>query len=188
MPNETPSSPPSSADLDRLFQTVYREIKNAAHRLRGKAQFDAGLQTTQLVHELYLRLRKTSTMQFPSKPQFFAYAARAMRSIIIDQARSLQSAQNREQAVQDLKSLAHANGDDQLLQAAQSLSPDFAIALERALLALAEIDARASQVVELHFFLELPLAEIAEQLGVTVRTIDRDWRFARAFLRSEMSA
>lgn len=165
-------------ELDSLFQAVYRELKTTAHGIRRRNQPDTSLHTTQLVHELYLRLRRSSTLAFPSKPQFFGYAARAMRSIIIDQARSRQSQQRREQAQFDLDALL---GDD------DRLTPELAISLEHALEALTKLDARAAQVVELHLFLELPLAEIAEQLGVAVRTIDRDWRFARAFLQAEVS-
>jgi RNA polymerase sigma factor (TIGR02999 family) len=167
----------SAPELDALFQDVYAELKRSAHGIRGRDQSGAGLHTTQLVHELYLRLRKTSAVSFPSKPQFFGYAARAMRSILIDQARSRQSSQARDQA--------HF-ASDALLAPGEAMSADLAISLEAALQALAVLDARAAQVVELHFFLELPLAEIAEQLGVAGRTIDRDWRFARAFLQSEM--
>jgi RNA polymerase sigma factor (TIGR02999 family) len=166
------------AELDALFQTVYSELKSTAHGVRRRNLPDPGLHTTQLVHELYLRLRKSSTLAFPSKQQFFGYAARAMRSIIIDQARSRQSTQQREQAQWQL---------DALVGQSEAWAPDTAIALERALVALALVDTRAAQVVELHYFLELPLSEIAEQLSVTTRTIDRDWRFARAFLQAEMS-
>ncbi len=171
------SSPAATAELDALFQDVYTELKRSAHGIRGLGQADANVHTTQLVHELYLRLRKTNAISFPSKQQFFGYAARAMRSILIDQARSRQSSQARDQAHFAV---------DALLADSHTLNAEVAINLEAALQALALLDARAAHVVELHFFLELELAEIAEQLELTVRTIDRDWRFARAFLQMEM--
>jgi RNA polymerase sigma factor (TIGR02999 family) len=179
-----PVEPLSSQELDALFHTVYDELKKSAHLVRRQRQAfgansygksDDGMHTTQLVHELYLRLRKSSSLAFLSKPQFFSYAARAMRSIVLDQARSRQSAQQRDQAHLQLEAVA----SDPFAK-----SPELAIALDSALEALADQDARAAQVVELHFFLELPLAEIAEQLDINLRTVDRDWRFARAFLRT----
>jgi RNA polymerase sigma factor (TIGR02999 family) len=163
-------------ELDALFKVVYSELKRAAHGIRGQSRADVGMHTTQLVHELYLRMRKSDSADFPSKQQFFGYAARAMRSILIDQARSRVSAEIRDQAHFDIDAL----------RLADTMRFDIAASLEPALQQLELSDARSAKVVELHIFLELPLKEIAEQLGVTVRTIDRDWRFARAFLQAQM--
>jgi RNA polymerase sigma factor (TIGR02999 family) len=166
---------PVVPNVDALFETIYQELKKTASQIRHRYSEHA-LQTTQLVHELYLRLKQGADDRFPSKAQFFAYAARAMRSIIIDNARSRLSRVERETKQFELAELL----------ADQTLSPELAILLDRALVALSKVDARAARVVEQHFYLGLSLPEIAEHQELSVRTIDRDWRFARAFLRTEL--
>lgn len=167
-----PNSP-----IDALFATVYEELRSAAHHVRSRNQGDT-LNTTLLVHELYLRLRKSVGVEFANKAQFFGYAGRALRSIMVDHARSRIAERAR---VDDIAaSLANELNPD-------ALSPTQALALDMAL-KLLEVDAaRAAKVVELHFFAGLTLAEIAEHLGLTSRTIDRDWRYARAFLQSALT-
>jgi RNA polymerase sigma factor (TIGR02999 family) len=162
--------------FDALFKTIYGELKQTASRVRH-TYHEHALQTTQLVHELYLRLRNGSDAHFPTKAQFFSYAARAMRSIVIDHARARVSAMNREQ---DLYVLNEALADD-------SFSPALALQMEQCMADLQKADARAAKVVELHFYLGLSLPEIAEQLETSTRTIDRDWRFARSYLHAQLS-
>ena len=130
------------------------------------------------MHELYLRLRKSPSAEFPLKAQFFAYAGRALRSIMVDHARSRIAERARIQEVAIL---------DAIEIHPEALSPTQALALDAALRLLEADDARAASVVELRFFAGLSLAEIAEQMQLTTRTIDRDWRFARAFLQTALS-
>ncbi len=169
------SDPVSS--IDTLFANTYEELRVAAHRARALSRTDT-LNTTLLVHELYLRLRKSSGAEFALKAQFFAYAGRALRSIMVDHARSRISERAR------MQEIAVANDID---IDPEALSPEQALVLDAALRALEVDDARAAAVVELRFFAGLSLAEIAEQLQLTTRTIDRDWRFARAFLQTALA-
>ena len=168
----TPNSP-----IDALFSTVYEELRSAAHKVRKRNQGDT-LNTTLLVHELYLRLRKSSGVEFTNKAQFFGYAGRALRSIMVDHARSRIAERAR---VNDIAVLLSRDASPELLSPAQALGLDTALKL------LEVDDARAAKVVELHFFAGLTLAEIAEHLELTSRTIDRDWRYARAFLQAALS-
>ncbi len=174
----TPSSPSPSSDvaIDGWFSTVYDELRSAAHRARMVKRGDT-LNTTLLVHELYLRMKKSAGAQFAGKAQFFAYAGRALRSIMVDHARSRIA--ERERCAQ-IAVLSSEQAD------ADALSPEQAIALESALKQLESDDARAARVVELHFFAGLTLIEIAEHLELTTRTVDRDWRYARAFLQTAL--
>jgi RNA polymerase sigma factor (TIGR02999 family) len=166
----------SNGDLsvDAFFLTIYDELKKTASHLRQHYR-DHSLQTTQLVHELYVRLRSADA-SFPNKAQFFAYAARAMRSIAIDHARAQISSVEREQKHFALQELL---GE-------QTLSPALVLAVDRALSQLQKTDARSAKVVEQHFFLGLSLQEIAEHQELSVRTVERDWQFARAFLHAQL--
>lgn len=165
------------APFDALFTTVYQELRVSAHHARKHSSGDT-LNTTLLVHELYLRMRKSSGAEFAGKAQFFAYAGHALRSIMVDHARSRIAERLRMQAIAVV---------DAIELSAEQLSPEHALALDAALKKLEVDDARAAKVVELHFFAGLSVSEIAEQLELTTRTIDRDWRYARAFLKAELS-
>jgi len=169
-----PAGPQSS---DALFSEVYDRLKAIAGRQRlRKAQNT--LSTTEIVHELYLRMGPDDERRFAVPAQFFAYAARAMRHLLIDLAR---------RRLQE-----KAGGEFQRVPlsdpavGAVAVSPLQALELDAGLRALAEDDARAAQVVELHYFAGLPLVRIAELLDVTVRTIDRDWLYARSFLATHV--
>jgi RNA polymerase sigma factor (TIGR02999 family) len=175
--SDTPATPTSNTAIDGWFSTVYDELRSAAHRARIGKRGDT-LNTTLLVHELYLRLRKTSGAEFAGKAQFFAYAGRALRSIMVDHARSRIAERERYAEIAALSEEASP----------ESLSPLQALALDAALKRLEQDDARAAKVVELHFFAGLSLVEIAEHLELTGRTIDRDWRYARAFLQTALDA
>lgn len=132
------------------------------------------LDTTALVHELYLRVSAHPDLAFAHPGQFFAYAARAMRHILTDAARRrIQIKRGGDQSRLDLS--------DPAVEAVH-LDAGLALQLDQALAALEREDARAAQVVELHFFGGLDLQQVADILGVARRTVDRDWRFARASL------
>jgi len=163
---------------DTLFDAVYARLKAMAARQLGASERGT-LDTTALVHELYLRIGDKDELRFAHPAQFFAYAARAMRHLLADRARDhlRQRAGGGWQAVT-------LNGDDQRLAIDDAHS---ALALEAALTRLENADVRAARVVELRYFAGLPLEQVAEQLGVTRRTADRDWAYARAFLHDALT-
>jgi RNA polymerase sigma factor (TIGR02999 family) len=167
---------PGSADA--LFTEVYARLKAMAARQRLNAPRGATLETTALVHELYLRMGATRELVFEHRAQFFAYAARAMRHLLSDRARD----RLRERAGGNWQRVTLTGSDNQLAID----SAEQALALDAALQRLEEADARAAQVLELHYFAGLTTEQIAETIGVARTTVDRDSRFARAFLKAEV--
>lgn len=177
MPNSTRSTP-APAPLDELFDAVYERLKKLArHQLGRDAR--ATLDTTGLVHELYLRVCDRHELAFEQPAQFFAYASRAMRHLLTDRAR----AHLRQKAGGDWVRTTLTPGVDARVSVA---SAEQAIALDEALTRLQQTDARAARVAELRYFAGLPPEQVAQLLGLTRRTIDRDWRFARAFLHTAL--
>ncbi|MBC7989658.1 MAG: sigma-70 family RNA polymerase sigma factor [Luteimonas sp.] len=164
--------------VDALFSEVYQQLRRLAHRQR-RASDGATLNTTALVHELYLRVSSNSGLAFEQPAQFFAYAAQAIRHLLCDRAR----ARLRRQTVGAWSMLVTVDGNKSLAIA----SAEEALALDAALTRLAQVDARAAQTVELRYFAGLSLEQIADTLGLARRTIDRDWRFARAFLHDQLA-
>jgi RNA polymerase sigma factor (TIGR02999 family) len=164
--------------MDSVFARVYGELRRLAHRqLRGQSG-DATLSTTALVHEAYLRLvGAESTPQ--DRHHFFALAARAMRQIVLDRARRGRRAK-RGSGARPL-----AIDEDQLAAPARA---DDVVALDRALAALERYDERQGRIVEWRFFGGLSEEEIGEALGITARSVRREWRKARAFLYRELYA
>jgi RNA polymerase sigma factor (TIGR02999 family) len=149
----------------------------AARQLGGRER--GTLDTTALVHELYLRIGAQEELKFSHPAQFFAYAARAMRHLLADRARD----HLRQCAGGGWIAVTLTGSDGRLaIDDAQS-----ALALDAALTQLEAADVRAARVVELRYFAGLPLEQVAEQLGVTRRTADRDWAFARAFLHDALA-
>lgn len=176
-PDPNATHAPPGAPTDQLFSEVYARLKAMAARQLGARAPDT-LDTTGLVHELYLRIGDRPELQFSAPAQFFAYAARAMRHLLGDRARD----RLRLRAGGDWVrvTLTGDRGELALDSAAQALE------LEAALQKLEQLDARAARVVELRYFAGLSLEQAAETLGLARRTVDRDWRFARAFLRAEL--
>jgi len=160
-------------DADLMFSSVYANLKMLANRQRARSGSPRTMCTTELVHETYLRIGKANYRQ--QKPaQFFAYAARAMRHILTDAARRrMQVKRGGDQVRVDL--------DDPAV-GGSLVESGLALQLDRALAELERDDARAAQVVELHFFAGLDLQQVADILGIARRTVDRDWRYARAAL------
>lgn len=167
------------AARDGAFSLIYDDLKRLAHR-QLISQRAATLCTTALVHESYLRLSGgVCTPQ--DRRHFIALSARAMRFVLVDHARRA-SAQKRNGIVQSLSVTggALAEGD------ADSGTADV-LALDQALERLTALDPRLAQVVEWRFFGGLSEPEIASELGLTERTVQRDWRRARAFLHRELA-
>ena len=157
---------------DALFIEVYHRLKAMASRQRGRA-VGATLDTTALVHELYLRLNNTGELSFSSQEQFFDYASQAMRHILLDHARDRASLKRGGEIVLETDSAARQLADE---------TAQHTIELDDALRRLEREDPRAARLVVLHYFGGLSLLEIANITGMATRTLNRDWRFARAFL------
>jgi len=168
---------PVGANSDALFAEVYARLKAMASR-RLAGQKHTTLDTTSLVHELYLRMVPKRGLAFAEPAQFFAYAARAMRHLLVDRAR----ARLRLRAGGEWVSVTLNNDDTRLA----CDSAEDVLALENALVQLETEDARAARVVELRYFAGLSLEAVAETLGLAPRTVNRDWVFARAFLQQQL--
>jgi RNA polymerase sigma-70 factor (ECF subfamily) len=165
------------AALAELTPLVYDELRRLAHRQMGGERPNHTLQTTALVNEAYLRLADQSNARWQNRAHFFAVAARAMRQIVVDYARSQQSQKRGGGALKvDL--------DDTAL-----VSPEESkeiVDLHEALEQLATLDSRKAQVVELKYFGGLNYDEMAEVLKISPATVRRDWRFAKAWLYTEL--
>jgi RNA polymerase sigma-70 factor, ECF subfamily len=159
--------------LDELFSLVYPELRHIAHSSLLRSEPGATLNTTALVHELYIKLARASVIEARDRGHFLAVSARAMRQILVDRARYLK-ASKRDGGQSPLR-LDLADGPD-LGRAAELL------ALDSALGRLEKLNPRLSQTVELRFFGGLSVDEAADVLGVSARTVKRDWRKARAYL------
>lgn len=168
-------APPMSASTHSAspsFDQLYDELKRIAHRHLSAG--NATLQTTGLVHEAYLKLNKA---QFSDQAHLLNLASRAMRQVLVDLAR----ARGRDKRGSGLM-LVTMNEHD-----APAVSQDLdVLALEQSLVRLEQADARLAQVVELHFFGGLSFPEMARVLGVTERTVFRDWRTARALIHADL--
>jgi RNA polymerase sigma factor (TIGR02999 family) len=166
------------AALNELSKQVYDELRRMARRhLKGERR-DNTLQTTALVHEVYLRLVDVTKVEWRHRAQFFAIAAQMMRRILVDAARA-RTADKRGQGG------VRVNFDE---TAIVSPEPDRSIvALDDALAAFAKIAPRQAKVVELRYFGGLQEEEIVQVLQISPRTVRRDWDFARAWLTGELS-
>jgi RNA polymerase sigma factor (TIGR02999 family) len=163
--------------LDRLFARVYDELHELAHHQLASRDPGETLNTTALVHEAYIKLVDGSRIGFHDRHHFFALAARAMRQIVIDQARRAHAGKrggDRVRVVLDPARLA--NGTAGEADAAEL------VALDGALTALERLSERLARIVELRFFAGLSVEETGAVLDLSPRTVKRDWQKARAFL------
>lgn len=168
------------------FARVYDELRRIAHaRMRGD-QAGHSLQTTELVHEAYLRLRAPDGGAWHSRGQFFAAAAQAMRRILIDRARAKGRAKRGGDS--EGRPAARLSLDlEEMVSLADDRDPETILALDRAIERLAEQDERAAQIVRLRFWAGLSNEEVAEALEISLRTVLYDWSFARAWLYGELT-
>ena len=162
---------------ERLLPCVYSELRALARALLAERPPGNTLQTTALVHEAYLRLVGENDPGWNGRGHFFGAAARAMRRILVEQARRKAA-------------LKHGGGQkrtdvNEWDIAIESPAEDI-LALDDALDVLATVDERKARVVELRFLVGLDIAETAEVLGISEPTVQRDWRFARAFLYDQL--
>jgi RNA polymerase sigma factor (TIGR02999 family) len=164
-----------------LFQTMYGELRRMAARYLGRERRNHTLQPTALVHEAWLRLQKDRGAEWQGRTHGLALGAQAMRRLLIDHGRH----QKREKRGGGVQPLAL----DNLLDAAATgaVPVEDLLTLEAALAKLEEEDARAAQVVMLRFFGGMSNPEVAEHLGLSLRTVEGDWTHARAWLRRELA-
>jgi RNA polymerase sigma factor (TIGR02999 family) len=169
-----PGVPPESAQpSERLFAMAYEELRRIAHQQRRRVGPASTLDTTALVHEVYLKLSPPHSGQALDRAHFLSLAARAMRQVLIDHARARVSLKRGGHVVFTELNESHGEASGDMVDM---------LCLDQSLTELAELDARAGQVVELYVFGGLRLEEVAQLQGLTVRTAYRDWRRARAFL------
>lgn len=171
MPNERGS-------LDDLVARHYDDLRHLAHRYLRRERSDLTLQTTGLVNEAYLRLAGVAGIRPEERTRFFALASTTMRRVLVDHARG-RHRQKRGAAPErvPLDEVEWMLNDEE----AEEL-----VVLDEALTRLEEINPRGSEVVQYRFFGGLTLDETAELLGVSMKTVQRDWLAARAWLRKEV--
>ncbi|MBL8746408.1 MAG: sigma-70 family RNA polymerase sigma factor [Phycisphaerae bacterium] len=161
-----------------LLPLVYDELRALARARLAKAPPGNTLQATALVHEAYLKVVGESDPQWEGRGHFFGAAARAMRNILVDQARRKASVKHGGEA-------RRANETPEIV-AADDVKPEQMISLDASLSRLEAEDPRKAQVVMLRVFCGLTNEQTAGALGVSVPTVERDWRFARSWLQREV--
>ena len=163
---------------DRLFALVYRSLRDLASRYLKGERRDHTLSPTDLVHEAYMKLIDQTKVEWKGRTHFLAIGAQAMRRILVDHARYKQRAKRGGGRIRiqlnEQVALSPERGEDLL-------------ALDEALVKLAEVDPRQATIVELRFFGGLSVAEVAEVLGVSKRTVESEWTAVRAWLRRELT-
>jgi RNA polymerase sigma factor (TIGR02999 family) len=164
--------------LDKLMPVVYAELRRQAARHLRRERAGHTLQTTDLIHEAYIRLVDQKNVRWQNRAHFFAVAAQLMRRILVDHAR-------RRHRLKRGGSGITLPLDEGLMVAAEESEVDL-LALDEALTRLAAIDVRQSQIVELRFFSGLSIDETAAVLGVSLTTVKDDLNMAKAWLRREM--
>jgi RNA polymerase sigma factor (TIGR02999 family) len=163
--------------FEQLVPAVHAELRRIARRQMGHERFGHTLQPTALVNEAYLKLIDIGQVQWQDRAHFFALSSRLMRRILVDSARARRY--QKRGAGARMVTL-----DEGRVGGAQPAAD--VLALDEALEALAAIDLRKGQVVEMRYFGGLSIEETAEALGVSVRTVKRDWTMAKMWLRREL--
>jgi RNA polymerase sigma-70 factor, ECF subfamily len=166
-----------NAQLDEVAPLLYEELRRLAQSYMSGERPDHTLQATALVNEAYLRLAERTAPHWQDRAHFFAGAARMMRHILVDHARRRQRVKRGSGAVNleltEAAALVHEQAEH-------------VVHLNEALERLADLDRRASQVVELKYFGGMSYEEIAEVLSISGMTVRRDWEFAKAWLHKEL--
>lgn len=164
--------------LDEIIPLVYQELRRLANSYLQRERLDHTLQPTALVHEVYLRLSGQANADFQNRAQFFGLTAKIMRNVLVDHARAQKRAKRGGSQIR--LSLVKADRFD------NQENIDL-IALDDALTELAATNPQHSQIVELRYFGGLTIEETAELLDISHATVERSWKFARAWLRAQLS-
>ncbi len=164
--------------LDKILPVVYNELKQISSKYLRNEYKEHTLQTTELVHEAYIKLIGNDKLTWQSKSHFFGIAAKSMRQILVDYARKRKAVKRGEGKT--LLSL-----DDSNIMVNQT--EEQILNLDEALSKLEKIEERSSKIVELRFFSGLSIEETAEVLNISVATVKRDWKFAKAWLYREIN-
>ena len=175
--------PAGDTSIDQQFAQLYAELKRLAHAQR-RAEAPDTLNTTALVHDLYLQRADRTDLDFREPARFYAYAAKAMRHLLIDRARArarIKVGGDQVRVDIDAQTTDEWSVDALIGDAATAME------LDSALNALQREDVRAAEIVELYLFAGLTIERIAEVRQLSTRTVDRDWRFARAFLQAALN-
>lgn len=171
------ASPDASSGDDALYTRVYVELKRIAHHHLRTGEANATLSTTELVHEAFLKLGGGADGDWDGRSHFFGAASRAMRQVLVDFARRRRAAKRGG----DMTHVSLTNGE-----ALIEVQLDELVELDEALDRLNAVDERLRQIVELRFFGGFSEREVADLLGVTTRTVERNWIKARLFLLKEL--
>jgi len=163
--------------LERLIPIVYCDLRRIAARYMRSEQDGHTLQTTALVHEAYVRLIREQDRTWENRAHFFGVAAQIMRNLLVDHARAAARVKRGGGVVE--VQLDASSGPS-------TMAPEDLLGLENALRRLAEMDGRASRIVELRYFVGLTHQEIAEVMGISEKTVKREWSTAKAWLRAEL--
>jgi RNA polymerase sigma-70 factor, ECF subfamily len=167
-----------AAALERLMPLVYEELRQRANRYMRHQPSGHTFQTTELIHEAYLKIARIQDQNWENRAHFFAVASQAMRHILVDYARSKQS--QKRGAWQER--VTFSENAPVYIERSEKL-----VALDDALKTLATLDERKATVVEMKFFGGLTNEEIAEVMKISGKTVMRDWHFARTWLLRELA-
>lgn len=169
------------ASAEELFPLVYDELRRLARSYMSRERGGHTLQPTAVVNEAYLRLVDLSRIEWRGRTHFFAVGARAMRRVLIDHARARGSLKRGGEwrRITLAPELGPPGGAE--------LDPGSVLALHNALDKLAGLDDRQARIAELRFFGGLSVAEVAEVIGVSKRTVEGDWKHARVWLQRELA-
>jgi len=162
--------------FEKLIPIVYADLRRIAARYMRSENEGHTLQTTALVHEAYLRLTGERERTWENRAHFFGVAAQIMRNLLVDHARKAVTTKRGGGIAVQLDAGAGMT----------EISPEDLLALNEALARLAEVDPRASRIVELRYFVGLTIEEIAEVMDASVRTVNREWKTAKTWLRAEL--
>lgn len=166
--------------FDRIFELLYPDLRAIAHRRLSRNLRDGSFDTTALVHECYLKFLQRKSLTPADRAHFLAYSASVMRSIIVDAARQARTDRRGGDA-------PHETLDSELLDSLADPA-DEVLDVDAALKELARVDARLVRVVEMRYFVGMSDGEIAQVLGLSGRTVQRDWEKARLLLAHALRA
>jgi RNA polymerase sigma factor (TIGR02999 family) len=175
------------AALDELFPLIYEELRALAHRHRRRWHGDTTLNTTALVHELYLKLDGQNRMGSSGRAHFFAVASKAMRHILSNYAREHRAKKRGDGATRVSLDEMTVLPEEPHTQLSEQQA-DMLAELDEALRRLEQVDQRRSEVVECRFYGGMTVEETAVAIGISPRTVKRDWQLAQAWLHREIKS